>query len=376
MTFIQVEALPRNLNQKPAILGRCSDVRTVSTRGSAPDNVRMTAVDQPSASAPQPAPRHSGIGFLVSAALITVSVALFIVSGFAILSSESGVAQPVATILGGAGVLGAGVLTFRSAHNTRLSAEATAAAALDHAQKELEEQQRQAEAARIEQSKSFELTHHREAIRDLRSRYTTTAEQLAADSAAIRLAGVYALASLADDWHDFGNDDERQVCVDLLCAYLRTERPTTSTGEPSHEVAQPSRALAGRRPLRLTPARRAEQVDGQEKNVRSAIIDVIAARSRERNDGTDGPWSGLRFNLTGANLTGANLKGANLPGADLPRADLTLANLTLANLTDATLALANLSRANLSRATLDGALLFYANLTGATLTGATLGLNP
>lgn len=45
--------------------------------------------------------------------------------------------------------------------------------------------------------------------------------QLGHDSLAVRLAGVYALAALANDWHGAGDDAQTQVCVDVLCAYLR-----------------------------------------------------------------------------------------------------------------------------------------------------------
>jgi hypothetical protein len=48
------------------------------------------------------------------------------------------------------------------------------------------------------------------------ARYSAAAEQLGHEAAPVRLAGAYALARLADDW-----PDERQACVDVLCAYLR-----------------------------------------------------------------------------------------------------------------------------------------------------------
>ncbi|WP_329254941.1 pentapeptide repeat-containing protein [Streptomyces sp. NBC_01478] len=57
---------------------------------------------------------------------------------------------------------------------------------------------------------------HRSDASQLADRYTTAAEQLGHDQAAVRLAGVYALARLADDWAE-----QRQVCIDVLCAYLR-----------------------------------------------------------------------------------------------------------------------------------------------------------
>jgi uncharacterized protein YjbI with pentapeptide repeats len=47
-------------------------------------------------------------------------------------------------------------------------------------------------------------------------RYQDGAIQLGHERAAVRLAGVYAISRLADDW-----PDNRQMCVNLLCAYLR-----------------------------------------------------------------------------------------------------------------------------------------------------------
>jgi uncharacterized protein YjbI with pentapeptide repeats len=50
----------------------------------------------------------------------------------------------------------------------------------------------------------------------LTQRYSTAAEQLGHDKAAVRLAGVFAMARLADDW-----PKQRQQSIDVLCAYLR-----------------------------------------------------------------------------------------------------------------------------------------------------------
>ena len=53
--------------------------------------------------------------------------------------------------------------------------------------------------------------------RMLNERFATAAGQLGGDKpTAVRLAGVYAMAALADDW-----PKNRQTCVDVLCAYLR-----------------------------------------------------------------------------------------------------------------------------------------------------------
>ncbi|MGK3200121.1 hypothetical protein [Amycolatopsis sp. MEPSY49] len=66
----------------------------------------------------------------------------------------------------------------------------------------------------------------REVVQGFNERLGTAAEQLAHDSPAVRLTGVYALAGLADDWVD-----KRQVCVDVLCGYLRLQPQVMSSGE-------------------------------------------------------------------------------------------------------------------------------------------------
>lgn len=85
-----------------------------------------------------------------------------------------------------------------------------------------------------------EGTDERDAVSRLRSRYTTAAEQLGSNSPAIRLAGVYAMAALADDWLMRGQRNETQVCINVLCAYLRTplELKTDADAAGDREVRQ------------------------------------------------------------------------------------------------------------------------------------------
>lgn len=66
-------------------------------------------------------------------------------------------------------------------------------------------------------SKQLDRTLAEQRTRTLNERFATAAGQLGSDKPpAVRLAGVYALAGLADDW-----PENRQTCVDVLCAYLR-----------------------------------------------------------------------------------------------------------------------------------------------------------
>lgn len=110
--------------------------------------------------------------------------------------------QPLATALAGAGALTAGVLAYINGQRSR----------------ELAEVHHQRDSRRAKESA-------------LRDRYTAIATQIADESAAIRQAGIYALTALADDWHAFGEDDERQVCINLLQWYLRV--PGTIPDEES-----------------------------------------------------------------------------------------------------------------------------------------------
>lgn len=67
--------------------------------------------------------------------------------------------------------------------------------------------------------------------------YTSAADQLGSDKAAVRLAGLYALERLAE-----GNPSHRQTIVNVLCAYLRMPFTTPST-VPRSPIARARRGL-------------------------------------------------------------------------------------------------------------------------------------
>ena len=98
----------------------------------------------------------------------------------------------------------------------------------------------------------------------------------------MRLAGVYALAGLADDW-----TDQQQTCIDVLCAYLRMPYD----------------------PDPLAPSYRQG-----EKEVRHTIIRVIGEHLR-----ADAPvsWCGRNLDFTGATFDGGELAGARFTGGDV-----------------------------------------------------------
>lgn len=99
------------------------------------------------------------------------------------------------------------------------------------------------------------------------SRYNAATEQLAHSKPAARLAGVYAMARLADDW-----PAQRQQCVDVLCAYLRMS--------PSGEQA--------------------------DEEVRSTILHVIIEHLRGVPETVS--WTGLDFNFARAELRDLDMR--------------------------------------------------------------------
>jgi hypothetical protein len=118
----------------------------------------------------------------------------------------------------------------------------------------------------------------------LNERFALVAGQLGDDKpAAVRLAGVYAMAGLADDWKE-----NRQICVDVLCGYLRLRH---EPGGLSSEVAM--------------------------NEVHHTVIRVITAHLRD-DDATlsavwSGSWQGLDFDFTGVVFDGGDFSGARFP---------------------------------------------------------------
>jgi uncharacterized protein YjbI with pentapeptide repeats len=130
-----------------------------------------------------------------------------------------------------------------------------------------------------------EATNDRDRTKAYGERFAGAADQLSSEYAANRLAGVYSLADLADEW-----DAGRQTCINVLCAYLRMpyERPGEYEDIENNEE-------------RIEFQRR-----GEEQQVRRTIVNVIGERLRAEPI-TDKTWHGLNFDLSGAVLDGGDL---------------------------------------------------------------------
>jgi uncharacterized protein YjbI with pentapeptide repeats len=163
-----------------------------------------------------------------------------------------GVAQLVFATVAGAGALVALVVAYR--------------------------RQRVAEVATRVDKEHWEATAAHDQYRVFNERFTAIAAQLGHSEPAVRLAGVHAMAGLADDW-----TDNRQTCVDVLCAYLRLP-----PGNPSERVAYEAN-----------------------REVRHTIIRLICTHLRE---GAAWSWEGLNFDFTGVMFDGGNFADARFSG--------------------------------------------------------------
>jgi uncharacterized protein YjbI with pentapeptide repeats len=117
-------------------------------------------------------------------------------------------------------------------------------------------------------------------------RFTAITAQLGHAMSARRLAGVHAMAGLADDW-----PENRQTCVDVLCAHLHLPyEPDPGDGADRAERA----------------AYRAD------REVRHTIIRLIGAHL---HPGAAVPWQGLNFDFTGVVFDGeVDFGGARFAG--------------------------------------------------------------
>ena|SRR5215472_508190 len=136
------------------------------------------------------------------------------------------------------------------------------------------------------QSEQLDRTFAEQRTRTLDERFDTVAEHLGSDKPpAVRLAGVYAMAGLADAW-----PEHRQMRVEVLCGYLRMPY------EPEPGLDAPAEK------------RLAFQAS---REVRRTVIRVIAAHL---NGTAPVSWCGLNFDFAGAVFDGGDFSGAKFSG--------------------------------------------------------------
>jgi hypothetical protein len=127
-----------------------------------------------------------------------------------------------------------------------------------------------------------EVAEARERVKVLNERFATACAQIGHEQPTVRLAGVYALASLADEWLE-----QRQVCIDVLCAYLR---------------------------IPYEPALDSPWYHDEESEVRLSITSVISDHLRP---GAPVSWQGHEFNFLRAVLRSADFADIQVTGGRL-----------------------------------------------------------
>lgn len=144
------------------------------------------------------------------------------------------------------------------------------------------------------------LAEKREETRLFTERFTTASSQLGHDQAAVRLAGVHALAHLADDAPG-ASIDLQQMCVDVLCAYLRMPHDPYPEDEIDQMKKEDMDDIKERR-LKYKSFR----------EVRSTIVRIIADHLRE-----EGPWLDLKYDFTGVVFDGGDFDKADFSRANV-----------------------------------------------------------
>ena len=178
----------------------------------------------------------------------------------------------------------------------------------------------------------------------LNERYQKGAEMLGSSVVSVRVGGIYALRSLAEDHpQQYGVQILR-----LLCMFVRHPTGRIGAGDSKEAPADIQAAV-------------------------ETVIDYDRSTMAWARGLLDFHGAHLWFvNLAGADLTDANLTGADLASADLTGVFLRNAALARVNLTRALLGLANLVGADLRHANLTGARLAYAKLMKVDMTWAKL----
>ncbi|WP_194818350.1 pentapeptide repeat-containing protein [Nocardia sp. XZ_19_385] len=134
-------------------------------------------------------------------------------------------------------------------------------------------------------------------------RFGAAAAQLGATDAAVRIAGVYAMAGTADE----ADGLRRQQCIDVLCGYLRLPYSPELGGNHQTKHVQ----------KRTTGGDTGEDEDHFEyrqndREVRATIIRVIADHLRAEAEYS---WSASQFDFRTAYLEDVNLSRAIFAGA-------------------------------------------------------------
>lgn len=170
-----------------------------------------------------------------------------------------------------------------------LTVAAGVGAAVAYRRQRLAEKAEPREIAAAQHARDAELRERERAYRD---RYATAADQMGSANPTVRLAGVYAMANLADEW-----PAQRRQCVEVLCAHLRLPwNPDETEGLATVQVQK----AEGRNGSRVstyiaTPG---------EVEVRRTILRIVGSRLLPdgQRAGEHASWTGVSLDFQGATL--------------------------------------------------------------------------
>jgi uncharacterized protein YjbI with pentapeptide repeats len=140
-------------------------------------------------------------------------------------------------------------------------------------------------------------------------RFGAAAAQLGDADPAVRIAGVYAMTTAADEATTTGR---RQQCIDVLCGYLRLPySPKTGASDVTEVVTKQGHLDAdeAQSSQEVTTHRKVRQND---RVVRTTVVNVIAAHLRESAENS---WSTCNFNFSGVHFEDASFRKAAFLGA-------------------------------------------------------------
>lgn len=131
--------------------------------------------------------------------------------------------------------------------------------------------------------------------------FGAAARQLGDTDVAVRIAGVYAMAGVADE---FGAPARRQQCIDVLCGYLRLPYEPETGADHLVQRTDTVQVDGVSRELRY-------QLRQNDREVRRAVVDVIVAHLRSTAEVS---WSAYNFDFSGAVLEDADFRYAVFDG--------------------------------------------------------------
>jgi hypothetical protein len=118
---------------------------------------------------------------------------------------------------------------------------------------------------------------------NLHTRFESLAKMLADPDHMVRMAAAYGLEAVADEWAEVQDKAQRDVCVDLLCGYLRSKPTPTEHSLPE------------------TGCEQVQTLDRLEGEVRDTIIRIIDRHLHK--DPKRPTWSDHDYDLHGAWLS-------------------------------------------------------------------------